>query len=147
MSPATRSAVMSRIRGRDTGPERVVQGMLEDMNVAFESHVKLLPGRPDFVVWQHSLCIFVDGDFWHGWQFDKWRLKLSEKWEEKIERTRQRDAAARSLLRRSGWQVLRIWEHQINESPKRCMNRIRDRLERGLPFDLKPGTLTKTGGS
>ncbi|WP_372019491.1 very short patch repair endonuclease [Tistrella mobilis] len=141
MSPDTRSAVMSRIRGSNTGPERKVQAILEDLGLNFESHVRTLPGRPDFVLRQHSLCIFVDGDFWHGWRFDTWRLKLSEKWEAKIAATRRRDQYNRRLLRQAGWQVLRIWEHQVRESPYRCRRSILLRVERGLPFGDKLGNI------
>lgn len=141
MSPATRSSVMSRIRGRDTGPERAVQAILEALELEFESHVRSLPGRPDFVLWQHSLCIFVDGDFWHGWRFEAWRMKLSEKWETKIAATRRRDDRNRRLLRQSGWQVLRIWEHQVRERPHSCRRRILLRVKRGLPFGAEPGNV------
>nr|WP_269844486.1 very short patch repair endonuclease [Acidimangrovimonas sediminis] len=141
MSPETRSAVMRRIRGSNTGPERAVQAMLEALDLDFETHVRSLPGRPDFVLWQHSLCIFVDGDFWHGWRFDEWRMKLSEKWEAKIAETMRRDDRNRRLLRQAGWQVLRIWEHRINESPYRCRRSILLRVGRGLPFGAEPGNI------
>lgn len=141
MSPATRSAVMSRIRGRDTGPERTVQAMLEALGLAFETHVRSLPGRPDFVLRQHSLCIFVDGDFWHGWRFETWRMKLSEKWEAKIAATRRRDDRNRRLLRQAGWQVLRIWEHRVRERPGSCRRSILLRVKRGLPFGAEPGNV------
>ena len=141
MSPETRSAVMSRIRGRDTGPERTVQAMLEALGLEFETHVRLLPGRPDFVLRKHSLCIFVDGDFWHGWRFDDWRMKLSEKWEAKIAANRRRDDRNRRLLRKAGWQVLRIWEHQVRRAPRGCRRSILMRVKRGLPFDAEPGNV------
>lgn len=141
MSPDTRSAVMSRIRGRDTGPERTVRAMLEALGLEFESHVRSLPGRPDFVLWKHSLCIFVDGDFWHGWQFESWRMKLSEKWEAKIAANRRRDDCNRRLLRQAGWQVLRIWEHQVRERPRGCRRSILLRVKRGLPFGAEPGNV------
>src|SRR5581483_9913725 len=67
MSPETRSRVMARIRGRDTGPELVVAAGLAAMGVSFESHARDLPGRPDFVMREIRLAIFVDGDFWHGY--------------------------------------------------------------------------------
>lgn len=141
MSPETRSRVMGRIKGKDTHPERQVQAMLEELGVAFVSHDRDLPGRPDFVLRQHSLCIFVDGDFWHGWRFDAWRMKLSEHWESKIAANKRRDELNRRRLRRAGWQVLRIWEHQIHDAPDRCRDRIRKLMEQGLPFVEKPGSV------
>lgn len=133
MSPETRSRVMSRIRGRDTGPERVVELLLQDLGVDFETHVRSLPGRPDFVLVKFSLCIFVDGDFWHGYRFKDWRLKLSEAWDRKIAENIRRDTQNRRLLRAAGWEVLRIWEHQVKKSPSSCKARIKKRIAQGLP--------------
>ena len=124
MSPEKRSAVMSRIRGKDTGPERVMAAHFSQRGLTWEGHVKELPGRPDFVFRDARLAVFVDGDFWHGWRFPQWRHKLSEKWEAKIEETRRRDARNHRRLRRMGWKVVRIWEHQIKKSREECVARV-----------------------
>ena len=124
MSPETRSAVMSRIRGRDTGPERAMANGFASQGLTWESHVRDLPGRPDFVFRNSRVAVFVDGDFWHGWRFPQWRDKLSDKWEAKIEATRRRDARNHRRLRRMGWKVLRIWEHQIRRSREECVARV-----------------------
>jgi DNA mismatch endonuclease (patch repair protein) len=142
MSPEKRSAVMSRIRGSGTKPELAVAAMLAKLGIEFETHVRGLPGRPDFVVRNRRVAILVDGDFWHGWRFDQWRHKLSEKWELKIAANRRRDAANRKLLRDAGWIVIRIWEHQVRASPRRCMSRIRRALN-PLPFGNPPGSLAE----
>ena len=92
MSPATRSALMARIRGKGTRPELLVAELLKSVGIVFDEHARDLPGRPDFVLRDFRVAVFVDGDFWHGWRFPKWRLKLSEKWEVKIEGNRLRDA-------------------------------------------------------
>jgi DNA mismatch endonuclease, patch repair protein len=128
LSPTTRSAVMARIKGRGTKPELIVHAMLTDLNVPFVTHEKELPGRPDFVVREARVVILVDGDFWHGWRFDQWRMKLSEHWEKKIASNRLRDAKNRRLLRLEGWTVVRLWEHQIRDSPARCRSRLRRAL-------------------
>jgi DNA mismatch endonuclease (patch repair protein) len=124
MSVSTRSAVMSRIRGKGTKPELVVAGLLASAGLQWEEHAKDLRGRPDFVLRESRVAIFVDGDFWHGWRFPAWRLKLSEKWERKIEGNRARDARNFRALRRAGWTVLRLWEHQIKKSPSDCLQKI-----------------------
>ena len=128
MSPEKRSALMSRIRGKDTGPELIVASALEDMDIEFERHAKDLPGRPDFVFRRQNVAVFIDGDFWHGWQFSRWRDKLSEKWETKIEKNRRRDAVNRRKLRRMGWKVVRVWEHQISRDLGQCLKRIRSAI-------------------
>src|SRR5262245_7633341 len=91
MSVDKRSALMSRIRGRRTKPELVIARLLRQADVAYEEHARDLPGRPNFVLRHSKLAIFVEGDFWHGWRFPAWRLKLSEKWEQKIAVNRARD--------------------------------------------------------
>jgi DNA mismatch endonuclease, patch repair protein len=115
---------MSRIRGKGTKPEKAVAELLARANLSWEEHAKDLRGRPDFVLRSARVIIFVDGDFWHGWRFPTWRLKLSEKWERKIEANRLRDARNFKALRRAGWKVIRLWEHQIKKSPADCLARI-----------------------
>jgi DNA mismatch endonuclease (patch repair protein) len=137
LSPQTRSRVMARIKGKDTAPERQVAAILASLGVSPEQHVKELPGRPDFVLTEIRVAIFVDGDFWHGWRFPIWRLKLSEKWEKKIQATRNRDRRNHAKLRRAGWTVVRIWEHQLIRSPeavrKRLANVVLARRDRDMP--------------
>lgn len=124
MSPETRSAVMARIKGRDTGPERAVAKALASVTRSWECHASDLPGRPDFVFRKQRVAVFVDGDFWHGWRFAVWRDKLSERWEAKIDANRRRDARNHRRLRRAGWTVVRIWEHQVERDLAACVGRI-----------------------
>lgn len=125
MSAETRSRVMSRIRGKNTGPERVLAAALAVEGFTWESHVRDLPGSPDFVFRRQRVVVFVDGDFWHGWRFPCWRDKLSERWEAKIAANMLRDRSAHRRLRARGWKVLRIWEHQIDQSLPMCLGRVR----------------------
>lgn len=124
MSPEQRSRVMASIKGKHTGPERTIMLALTSRGLGFESHVAQLPGRPDVVFRHEQVAVFVDGDFWHGWRFPLWQHKLSQKWQEKIAATRERDKRNFSKLRRRGWKVLRIWEHQLESDPEGCLNRI-----------------------
>ncbi|MEQ1716376.1 MAG: very short patch repair endonuclease [Hyphomicrobium sp.] len=128
MSPATRSAVMARIKGRDTGPELLLAAKLQLNGCVWEGHARDLPGRPDFVFREQKLVVFVEGDFWHGWRFPQWRDKLSEKWEAKIAGNRQRDTSNHRRLRRAGWKVVRIWEHQLERDSEQCTERVMDVL-------------------
>jgi DNA mismatch endonuclease (patch repair protein) len=124
MSPKTQSAVKSGIRGKDTGPEKTVAAGLASVGLEWESHVQAFPGRPDFVFAAARVVIFVDGDFWHGWRFPQWRNKLSEKWEAKIELNCRHDARNRQTLRRMGWKVVRLWEHQIERDMSSCLKKV-----------------------
>ena len=130
MSPEKRSALMSRIRSRDTHPEKAVARALEERCLEWEGHAKDLPGRPDFVFRNEKIAIFVEGDFWHGWQFPRWRHKLSLKWDLKIDGNRKRDQRNHGKLRRQGWKVIRVWEHQIKKDIESCVTRITEGLDR-----------------
>ena len=124
LSPEVRSAVMSRIRGRDTGPEMALAQELLLLGCNWEGHARDLPGRPDFVFRDQMVAVFVDGDFWHGWRFSIWRDKLSEKWDAKIDGNRQRDRRNHQRLRRMGWMVVKIWEHQVEKDAAECAQRV-----------------------
>jgi DNA mismatch endonuclease (patch repair protein) len=70
------------------------------------------------------VVVFIDGDFWHGWRFPTWCRRLSPFWKAKIERNRKRDLRNFGKLRRAGWKVVRIWEHQVATDPEACVDRI-----------------------
>ncbi len=136
MSPEMRSQVMARIKGKDTGPERTVVTALSELGLSFDQHVADLPGRPDVVFRDAKLAIFIDGDFWHGWRFPLWEHKLAEKWRDKITATRQRDQRNFCRLRHKGWRAIRIWEHQVESDPVKCVARILAARESRLTSDL-----------
>ena len=124
MSPEKRSALMGRIRGKNTLPERLVSSALVATGLEWESHAKDLPGKPDFVFRFSKVAVFVDGDFWHGRHFPTWRDKLSAKWEAKIAANRTRDQRNIRKLPREGWTVIRLWEHQIHNDLDEAVGRI-----------------------
>jgi DNA mismatch endonuclease (patch repair protein) len=124
ISPELRSAVMSRIRGKDTTPERYLASLLRAAGLRFKRHDKTLPGCPDFVFNNQRLALFVDGDFWHGWRFPIWRHRMPDFWRAKIAGNRARDRKTRRRLTRLGWRALRVWEHQIESHATACVARI-----------------------
>jgi DNA mismatch endonuclease (patch repair protein) len=115
---------MARIRGKNTTPERLVGNGLKKLRLRFETHPTDLPGRPDLVFRQAKVAVFIDGDFWHGWRFPLWQKKLAPKWQVKIANNRARDQRNFRRLRRLGWKVIRIWEHQIEQNLPQCIARI-----------------------
>lgn len=124
MSREQRSRVMARNVARDTLPERRLHTLLAVSGLDFTRHDETLAGKPDFVFRAAKLAVFVDGDFWHGWRFPLWKHKLTEYWHEKIARNRHRDRRNFQRLRRLGWRVLRVWEHQIEDDSMKCIFRI-----------------------
>jgi DNA mismatch endonuclease (patch repair protein) len=132
VSKEVRSRIMSRIKGQNTKPELLVFGELRRRRIYFRKHYKSAPGRPDVAVPGFKIAVFIDGDFWHGWRFPQWEHKLpSAYWREKITKNRARDRRNFARLRRQGWAVLRVWEHQLRRDPETTIagiaNFIRER--------------------
>lgn len=83
-----------------------------------------MPGKPDIVFPGKRVIVFLDGDFWHGYRFPAWKDELNKFWQDKIQRTRERDKRNFSKLRKLGWRVLRIWEHEVKKSVEYVALRI-----------------------
>lgn len=109
---ATRSRMMSGIRGRDTKPEILVRSLLHRQGFRFRLQVSTLPGRPDLVLPRYHAVIFVHGCFWHGHDCPLFRLPATrtEFWRSKIEGNQNRDRRVREDLLASGWRVAVVWE-------------------------------------
>ena len=127
-TPEQRSWVMSRIRSSETVPERLMRSCMHRRGWRFRKNVRAIPGCPDIVFPAQRVLVFVDGDFWHGYRYDEWRHKLSEYWRIKIEGNRRRDRRTTARLRREGWIVVRLWEHDIRLRIERCAERVEQRL-------------------
>lgn len=116
LTPAARSENMSRIRAKDTAPERFVRSVLHRAGYRFRLHRRDLPGTPDMVLPRFRLAIFVHGCFWHGHQGCK-RARLprtrSEFWSAKIEANRKRDAKSSEALETMGYRVLTLWQCEL----------------------------------
>lgn len=124
-----RSANMRAIRAFGTKPELIVENWIRRLRISFERHDHSLPGRPDFVFPRRRKVVLVHGDFWHGWRFPLWAKRLEQRyWRAKIERNRRYDRLNRRALRRRGWRVLVIWEHQIRKKPYETCLKLKDFL-------------------
>jgi DNA mismatch endonuclease, patch repair protein len=109
---ATRSRMMSGIRGKDTKPEMIVRRALHKAGFRYRLHEKKLPGKPDIVLPKYKTAIFVHGCFWHGHGCKdfKWPKSRVEFWRDKIEGNVARDRREMAALGKMGWQVLIVWE-------------------------------------
>ncbi len=93
-------------------------------------HAQDIIGKPDFVFDNAQLAIFVDGCFWHGCpQCNLLQVSSTEYWHKKIERNRLRDRAVDSNLHQAGWQVIRIWEHELRDEPSQTLDRVRNAVK------------------
>ena len=117
ISKKNRSAVMATIRSKGTKIENeFIAALKKKTEMRFELNVARLKGKPDIVFNNYTLCVFLDSDFWHGWQYPRWKhLLKNDFWRNKIETNRARDKKNNYWLRHRGWIVLRIWEHNIKK--------------------------------
>jgi DNA mismatch endonuclease (patch repair protein) len=122
-TPEKRSWVMSRIRSKDTKIEKKTALMLRKNKIHYRRFPKVF-GSPDFVV-EKKVLVFCDGDFWHGYQYGRKKKPPKKFWRDKIERNMERDRKVSRTLRRDGWSVVRLWEHDIETSPEKCVRKIR----------------------
>ena len=122
-TPEKRSWVMSQIRGKDTKIELRMRKMLADSGYRFEMHPQMY-GNPDFAHKRKRIAIFCDGDFWHGYRYNQKKRLAKKFWRDKIENNMRRDRRYTRKLRRDGWSVLRLWEHDIEKNPEKCMRKI-----------------------
>lgn len=127
ITKSQRSALMSRIKSKDTKPEMAVRSMLHRLGFRFRLHVKNLPGRPDIVLPRHGKIVLVHGCFWHGHgcQLASTPKSNTGYWSEKIAGNCARDIRTRNALLTNDWQVLEIWECEV-----RAMNGLIDKLQR-----------------
>jgi len=125
-----RSHCMSQVRNKGTDLEQIIENALKRFKVKFVRNDRDLPGSPDFVIASLRTAIFVDGDFWHGYRFPSWAPSLAPFWREKIGRNRTRDRRCHAALRRLGWRVVRLWQHQIRSDSDACTRKILESRKR-----------------
>jgi DNA mismatch endonuclease (patch repair protein) len=125
-----RSYCMSQVPAKNTSLEKIVQLELRKHGIKFRTHLKTLAGRPDIVLREPRVAIFIDGDFWHGYRFSRWSSNLPRFWQNKIAQNRIRDQKNFRKLRRLGWTVIRLWQHEIKKNPVRAFDKIFAGLER-----------------
>src|SRR5688572_7327398 len=110
-----RSKIMSKIKGKNTKPEILFRKALWNEGIRYRINDKALPGKPDISNKSLKFVVFIDGVFWHGynWEEKKRKIKSNRKfWIPKIERNIQRDQQNNDKLLQLGFIVFRFWENQ-----------------------------------
>lgn len=130
------SETMSRIRGRDTGPERAMRALLSSAGVrGYRLNHRGTPGRPDVTFVGRKVAVFVHGCYWHGCPHCTPSMPRTHSawWRRKIGANQMRDARKTTVLRKLGWSVTVVWECRLRESPRAQLTRVLRALGR-LPI-------------
>jgi DNA mismatch endonuclease (patch repair protein) len=128
LSPQRRSENMRQIRSKDTAPELTLRRLVHAMGYRFRLHRRDLPGKPDLVFPARKKVIFLHGCFWHqhkGCREGRLPGTRREYWEPKLARNQERDALAEVALKSSGWDVLTLWECEVEKDLKAVSAQVR----------------------
>jgi len=131
-SEEKRSQIMSRVRAKDTKPEKSVRSILHRAGYRFRLHREDLPGKPDIVLPRYHTVIFVNGCFWHqhpGCRKATIPDNNRDFWKKKLNLTVKRDAQNKLDLKRLGWNVLIVWECDLLNSLDETMDHVIKQLE------------------
>jgi len=123
LTPKQRRYCMSRIRGSgNLETELRMISLFRQNKIAGWRRKWPLMGRPDFVFPASRVAVFVDGCFWHGCPKHYTEPKNNRAfWKRKLDANRARDRQVNRELRRKGWRVVRIWEHDLRRQNPRCI--------------------------
>ena len=130
LSEKRRSWNMSRIRGKDTAPEKAVRSLLNQLGFRFRLHRRDLPGRPDIVLPKYRSVVLVHGCFWHRHPRCKYAYEPKSRvefWQRKFRRNVERDREVREQLETLGWRVLVVWECEL-KNEEALARRLQDEL-------------------
>lgn len=122
---------MSKIRGVNTSPELKLRKELWSSGLRYRINYKKIAGKPDIAIVKHKIAIFIDGEFWHGynWQEKKKKIKSNRKyWIKKIEGNMKRDIENNEKLKEQGWIVMRFWEKEIKNDIDKCIEQIYNKI-------------------
>ena len=146
MTSKQRSQTMSKVRGSNSKPEKLIRSHLHKQGFRFRMNSPTLPGKPDIVLKKHNAVIFVHGCFWHnhkGCKKSKLPDTRKEFWESKIAGTVMRDIKNISVLTEQGWRIAIVWECGTKkiEDLKNIINKLSQWLveRKSHLIELPPG--------
>jgi DNA mismatch endonuclease, patch repair protein len=116
--------------GNKTTEESFKKLLRQSKLTGWRSHPKKIYGKPDFSFPKRTLAIFLDGCFWHGCGIHQSSPKTNRDfWEKKIKHNKIRDKMVTKKLKREGWRVIRLWEHEIKKDADKAVSKILKALE------------------
>ena len=129
-TPETRKR-MSKVKLKGGKAETLLAKALWHQGYRYRKNDKRLPGSPDIAILRYRIAIFVDGEFWHGkdWETRKSRLKRNrEYWIEKIEENMARDLRNDQLLTQAGWKPVHFWKKEIMKKLPACVAEVEETI-------------------
>lgn len=127
-----RSNIMSSIESEDTSPEIKLRKALWHSGFRYRKNYGEVIGKPDIAFPSKKIAIFVDGEFWHGYNWEEKKKNISSNrdyWIPKIEGNMERDEKYNKELREKGWVVIRFWQKEVEASLDECVKEIADVYE------------------
>lgn len=118
---------MGKIRGKNTKPELAFRKALYAKGYRYRIDYKKLIGRPDIVLKKYETVIFIDGEYWHGYNWAERKPKIKTNrafWIAKIERNMQRDSEVNTELASMGYTIFRFWENDIKKNLEGCLQKV-----------------------
>lgn len=131
-----RSEMMSKIRSTGGKAETILGKAIWHKGVRYFCNYKKLPGKPDLAITKYKIAVFVDGEYWHGYNFDEIKSgkrvhRNRQYWLKKISYNMGHDKQVNAELKQLGWTVIRFWErHQVLKDLDYCTDTILDAIRK-----------------
>ncbi len=126
-TPEQRRKNMQAIKSKDTKIECLLRKALWERGLRYRKNVKTVYGHPDIAFIGKKVAVFVDSEFWHGYDWENRKNDFksrSDFWIPKIERNIQRDVEVNQTLAENGWTVIRFWGKEITKNTHKCVDKI-----------------------
>lgn len=123
---------MASVKLKQGDAEVLLAKKLWNKGFRYRLNTKKLPGSPDIAILKYHIAIFVDGEFWHGFEWDKRKPRLKrnrEYWIEKIEENIARDTRVDKKLKSIGWTPIRFWSKEVMNHPNECIIEIENKIK------------------
>ena len=118
------SKKLQSIKANNTNIEVIFKNALRKSKIKYRTG-KHLYGKPDIKLYEYKAVVFCDGDFWHGYNYEKMNIKNNKQfWLAKIKRNMDRDVEVNNYYIKNDYQVFRFWEHEIKNDIHNCIKTI-----------------------
>lgn len=112
---------MSRVHSKNGEDEVILEKMLWHQGIRYRKNYNKLPGKPDIAITKYKIAVFIDGEFWHGFDWDNYKTHIKSNrdyWIKKIEYNIAHDKIVNQKLTDQGWTVLRFWSKKVLKNPE-----------------------------